>query len=162
MRHFYVIEGSGPEAKLTFRLQAPVTVRGRLFDSEGKPLAGATLRVKSIEAEPNDDLKTATRCSAFPAVVSGWIDGKGDRANVEAPIRAFIRMYRPHEAREDTVLFPAFQKLVGHAEYDRLGEKFEEREHKMFGEDGFENAVRQVAQLEDALGIGDLAQFTPR
>ena len=90
------------------------------------------------------------------------LDGKGDRANVEAPIRAFIRMYRPHEAREDTVLFPAFQKLVGHAEYDRLGQKFEEREHKMFGEDGFENAVRQVAQLEDALGIGDLAQFTPR
>ena len=29
---------------------------------------------------------------------------------------AFIRMYRPHAAREDTVLFPAFQKTaVGQA-----------------------------------------------
>ena len=77
------------------------------------------------------------------------------------PIRAFIRMFRPHEAREDTVLFPAFQKLVGHKEYDRLGEKFEERERKLFGGDGFEMAVRQVAQLEAALGIADLSQFTP-
>jgi hemerythrin-like domain-containing protein len=85
----------------------------------------------------------------------------GDRAKVEGPIRAFVRMYRPHEAREDTVLFPAFQKLVGHKEYDRLGEKFEEREHKLFGEDGFEMAVRQVAELEGALGIADLSQFTP-
>jgi hemerythrin-like domain-containing protein len=95
-------------------------------------------------------------------LTSQILDGKGDRAKVEAPIRAFIRMYRPHEAREDTVLFPAFQKLVGHAEYERLGENFEEREHKLFGPDGFEMAVRQVAQLEDALGIGDIAQFTPR
>jgi hemerythrin-like domain-containing protein len=95
-------------------------------------------------------------------LTSQILDAKGDRAKAEAPIRTFIRMYRPHEAREDTVLFPAFQKLVGHAEYDRLGEKFEEREHKLFGADGFENAVKQVAQLEDALGIGNLAQFTPR
>jgi hemerythrin-like domain-containing protein len=95
-------------------------------------------------------------------LTSQILDGKGDRAKVEPPIRAFIRMYRPHEAREDTVLFPAFQKLVGHADYERLGEKFEEREHKLFGQDGFEMAVRQVAQLEDALGIGDIAQFTPR
>ena len=95
-------------------------------------------------------------------LTSQILDGKGDRAKVEPPIRAFIRMYRPHEAREDTVLFPAFQKLVGHADYERLGEKFEEREHKLFGQDGFEMAVRQVSQLEDALGIGDIAQFTPR
>ena len=27
-------------------------------------------------------------------------------------VRAFIRMYRPHEAREDTVLFPAMGKLL--------------------------------------------------
>jgi hemerythrin-like domain-containing protein len=85
----------------------------------------------------------------------------GDRAKVEGPIRAFIRMYRPHEAREDTVLFPAFHDLVGEKEYDKLGDQFEEIEHKTFGQDGFEMAVKQVAQLESALGIADLAQFTP-
>ncbi|AHF17361.1 hypothetical protein NIASO_06125 [Niabella soli DSM 19437] len=30
-------------------------------------------------------------------------------------------MYRPHEAREDTVLFPAFRKIVSRHEYDSLG-----------------------------------------
>ena len=44
--------------------------------------------------------------------------------------QAFIRMYRPHEAREDTVLFPAFRPLVGAKEYDELGEKMEAAEHK--------------------------------
>jgi hemerythrin-like domain-containing protein len=86
----------------------------------------------------------------------------GDRAKAEAPIRAFIRMYRPHEAREDTILFPAFHQAVGEKEYDRLGDEFEEIEHKTFGQDGFEMAVRQVTQLETELGIADLSQFTPR
>jgi len=86
----------------------------------------------------------------------------GDRAKASPPIRAFIRMYRPHEAREDTDLFPAFHRLVGEKEYQRLGEKFEEREHEILGRDGFEKAVQQVAALENMIGIGDLAQFTPR
>src|SRR5205823_117577 len=33
-------------------------------------------------------------------------------------ISRFIIMYRPHEAREDTILFPAFRKIVSHHEYD--------------------------------------------
>src|SRR5262249_54205200 len=40
----------------------------------------------------------------------------------------FIRMYAPHEAREDTVLFPAFRRLVRGTEYDALGEEFEKKE----------------------------------
>jgi hemerythrin-like domain-containing protein len=76
-------------------------------------------------------------------------------------LRAFERMYRPHAAREDTVLFPAFREVVGRSGYRELGEQFEDQEHQRFGEHGFENAVGEVARLEDALGIGDLAAFTP-
>ncbi|HEV8505633.1 MAG TPA: hemerythrin domain-containing protein, partial [Chitinophagaceae bacterium] len=57
----------------------------------------------------------------------------------------FNAMYRPHEAREDTVLFPEFRKLVSQNEYDSLGEEFEKNEHKRFGEDGFEVMVNKVA-----------------
>jgi hemerythrin-like domain-containing protein len=74
----------------------------------------------------------------------------------------FIRMYSPHEAREDTVLFPAFRKIVSKSEYDALGEDFEAKEHELFGEDGFEKMVDRVAKIEKALGLYDLAQFTPR
>lgn len=57
-------------------------------------------------------------------------------------------MFRPHEAREDTVLFPALHKLLSKEEYDELGEKFEVIEHQQFGEDGFEKAVSKVADIE--------------
>lgn len=74
----------------------------------------------------------------------------------------FNSMYRPHEAREDTVLFPAFRKIVSKHEYGALGEEFEKNEQKLFGKDGFETMVERVAEIEKALGIFDLDQFTPK
>ena len=76
-------------------------------------------------------------------------------------LTSFNTMYRPHEAREDTVLFPAFRKIVSKHEYDSLGEEFEKNEHKLFGEDGFETMVNKVAGIEKSLGIYELTQFTP-
>ena len=75
-------------------------------------------------------------------------------------LRAFIRLYRPHAAREDTVLFPAFRPLVGGREYAELGERFEDREHELFGKEGFGGTVAQVAKIEQSLGLYDLPQFT--
>ena len=75
---------------------------------------------------------------------------------------AFIRMYRPHEAREDTVLFPAFRKIVPAKQIQELGEQFEKEEDRLFGEEGFEKVVDQVAGIEKKLGIYDLDQFTPK
>jgi hemerythrin-like domain-containing protein len=83
------------------------------------------------------------------------------RQQLDHALRAFVRMYRPHEAREDTVLFPAFRKIVSGHEYDSLGEKFEKKEDELFGEDGFFKVVDEVAGLEKKLGIYELAQFTP-
>jgi hemerythrin-like domain-containing protein len=77
-------------------------------------------------------------------------------------MRQFIAMYRPHEAREDTVLFPKLRSVVSAHEFDAMAEDFEEDEHRKFGEDGFEMIVERVAGLERALGIYDLAKFTPR
>jgi hemerythrin-like domain-containing protein len=77
-------------------------------------------------------------------------------------LETFNTMYRPHEAREDTILFPAFRKIVSRNEYDSLGEEFEKNEHKKFGKDGFESMVSKVAEIERTLGIYELSQFTPR
>jgi hemerythrin-like domain-containing protein len=77
-------------------------------------------------------------------------------------LRAFLHMYRPHEAREDTVLFPAFRSVISAHEYDALGEDFEKKENELFGEDGFFKIVDQVAHLEKRIGIYDLSQFTPK
>jgi hemerythrin-like domain-containing protein len=77
-------------------------------------------------------------------------------------MRQFVRMYEPHEAREDTVLFPAFRSIVSKHEFGALGEDFEKKEHQLFGEEGFEKMVDRVASIEKMLGIYDLAQFTPK
>jgi hemerythrin-like domain-containing protein len=77
-------------------------------------------------------------------------------------LRTFNRMYRPHAAREDTVLFPAFHELVGHKAYLELGDRFEEEEKKKLGAQGFEGAVAEVAKLEEQFGLADLDQFTPK
>jgi len=84
-----------------------------------------------------------------------------DRARLTAALEAFRRMYRPHAAREDTVLFPALEDVVDEREYDRLGREFEKRELQLFGAEGFEKMVDRVAVIEKSLGIYDLAQFTP-
>lgn len=73
----------------------------------------------------------------------------------------FSRMYRPHEAREDTVLFPKLRKIVSANEFAALGEQFERQEHQRFGEDGFQRIVDAVANIEKRLGIHNLAQYTP-
>lgn len=76
-------------------------------------------------------------------------------------LRRFVRMYRPHASREETVLFPAFREVVGSPAYRELGEQFEDREHALFGKGGFETFVTKVAEIEKTLGIYELASFTP-
>jgi hemerythrin-like domain-containing protein len=84
------------------------------------------------------------------------------RQQLVSAMHTFIAMYRPHAAREDTDLFPKLRSLVSGNEYDAIAEDFEKKEHQLFGEDGFEKMVHRVAELERAIGIDDLNQFTPR
>lgn len=91
----------------------------------------------------------------------GMINTQDEKVKLAGLLTEFIRMYRPHEAREDTVLFPKLRDIVSPSEFDALGEDFEKKEHKMFGEDGFMNMVDRVAQIEMKLGIHDLSRFTP-
>jgi hemerythrin-like domain-containing protein len=88
------------------------------------------------------------------------LTASGASAQLAQVLREFSRMYRPHAAREDTVLFPAFRSVIGRSAYRELGEQFEEQEHARFGERGFENTVAEIARLETTLGIDDLAKFT--
>jgi hemerythrin-like domain-containing protein len=74
---------------------------------------------------------------------------------------AFVRMYEPHEAREDTVVFPTLRQVMRAKEFRDMAEIFEDEEHRRFGQAGFEGVVDKVADIEKSLGIYDLSQFTP-
>jgi len=84
------------------------------------------------------------------------------RKDLVRACEGFIRMYRPHEAREDTVLFPALHKLLPAKQIKDLGEQFEKEEDRLFGDEGFEKTVEEVAKIEKQLGIYELEQFTPK
>jgi hemerythrin-like domain-containing protein len=79
-----------------------------------------------------------------------------------ASVQSFIRMYRPHESREDTVLFPALRTILTARQVEALGDRMEGMEQKVLGHEGFEKAVAQVVSIEKQLGIYDLNRFTPK
>ncbi len=84
------------------------------------------------------------------------------RRTLSAAIHQFGRMYRAHSHREDTVLFPAIHEVVTPKAYEKLNRSLQSEGGGMLGEGGFGEAVQKLAGIEEALGIGDLAAFTPR
>ncbi|WP_420220439.1 hemerythrin domain-containing protein [Mycobacterium marinum] len=91
---------------------------------------------------------------------AGSAPGQPGRDALVRDMTAFIRMYEPHEAREDTVIFPALRDVMPAGEFRDLAEVFEDEEHRQFGQAGFQGVVDQVADVEKALGIYELGQFT--
>ncbi len=91
----------------------------------------------------------------------GGVREPSTRARLVQSMRLFIRMYRPHAARESTVLFPAFRKALSRMEYEGLRAELEKNERAQFGEDLYETVLEQVRELERALGVGELSAFTP-
>ena len=90
-------------------------------------------------------------------------NGRIATANAEPLARsleAFVLMYRNHAAREDTIIFPAWKKHFTDKQLDALSDQFEDIEHKMFGKDGFDDAVEKIGTIEAALGFAELSQFT--
>ena len=72
------------------------------------------------------------------------------------------RMYRPAMKRVRTqYCFQPSSRLFRLREYQELGERFEDREHDLFGKSGFEGMVEKVAEIrEGILAFIDLSQFT--
>ncbi len=99
--------------------------------------------------------------------ILGWVQSgepkqKQEELRLARDLSLFLRMYRPHKAREDTVLFPALHSLVSAKDFERMGDQFEDREKSLFGENGFGQIVTKVAGMERDLGIFELSRVTPK
>jgi len=86
--------------------------------------------------------------------------GTGDAEPLARALESFVLMYENHAAREDTIVFPAWKETLSEHQLREMGDKFEEIERQQFGKDGYEDVVTQIGQIEQALGLADLAQFT--
>ena len=89
------------------------------------------------------------------------LDSDATRAEVTSAIDAFVRMYQPHEAREDTVIFPAYRSLLNPRQLEDQGQTLIDLETSQFGSNALTKIVNEVAQIEQSLGIYDLNDFTP-
>ncbi|MCA1817807.1 MAG: hemerythrin domain-containing protein [Acidobacteria bacterium] len=94
------------------------------------------------------------------SVTRGAKLGAANAEELARALDAFVRMYRAHAAREDTIIFPAWKQTMTAKQLDEMGDKFEEIEKGQFGEDGYEDAVKQIGDIEGALGLADISQFT--
>jgi hemerythrin-like domain-containing protein len=86
--------------------------------------------------------------------------GASDAEQLAKVLEGFVLMYRNHAAREDTIIFPAWKQTMTGEQLDDIGDKFEDIEKEQFGQDGFEDAVKQIGAIEGSLGLTDIAQFT--
>lgn len=66
---------------------------------------------------------------------------------------AFIKLHILYHAGKE--------EIFGIGMIEELAEQFEEKEHALFGEGGFQTILGQVTDLEKELGIYELSQFTP-
>ena len=83
-----------------------------------------------------------------------------DAAPLAAALESFARMYEPHTAFEDTIVFHAWRNSLSARQLDEAGDQFEAIEKQTFKGDGFDMAVSEVAAIETALGLADAARYT--
>jgi hemerythrin-like domain-containing protein len=94
------------------------------------------------------------------SVTQGGKLGASNGEQLAKALESFVVMYRNHAAREDTIIFPAWKQTMTGKQLDEMNDKFEDIEHEQFGEDGFEDAVKQISAIESSLGLADISQFT--
>jgi hemerythrin-like domain-containing protein len=94
-------------------------------------------------------------------ILAGSSNAQTNNVQLSANLAAFVRMYQPHEAREDTVVFPRFRSISTPEELNQLGLTFADLQRQQFGPNGFTEYVAKVSAIEQSLGIYDLNQFTP-
>jgi len=87
---------------------------------------------------------------------------KEPREALGRDVQVLIAMYRPHMAREATDRFPTLRHLVTAEEYADIADEMMKRERQAVGADGLEKVAKQVAEVEQVIGIRDIGVFTPK
>jgi hemerythrin-like domain-containing protein len=82
--------------------------------------------------------------------------------DLAAACRAFIRLRRPHMAREATQVFQVLYDCLAEKKIDEISEALETKQEELLGPSGLEKLLAQIAAVEKELGLDDLHKFTPQ
>ena len=163
---------AAPSPQLAPALQRAATLMRRFAEDYHEKLLEEAHVFPALAARTNDALSanvaTLTaqhrRGREITEFVSAVTKNAIETKNAEPLARtleAFARMYEEHAAIEDTIVFPAWKKTLSKKQLDEIGDLFEDIEKKTFGHDGFEDAVREIAEIETSLGIDAAAMTAP-
>jgi hemerythrin-like domain-containing protein len=119
---------------------------------------GKPAQLASILKQQHDRGREIT--DYLSAVTSRGPVSPGNVKPLAGALASFVRMYEHHAAIEDTIIFPAWKAAISDSQYEELSEQFEDLEHKMFGKDGFEDALERIGRIEQAFGLADLSRLT--
>jgi hemerythrin-like domain-containing protein len=100
--------------------------------------------------------------------ITNYIEHVGDSGHIDSVqveqladvMDTMVRMYTAHATWEDTVVFQAWKKEQPDSRLQELAEKFEDIEHQRFGKDGFDDALKRISRIEQALGMDNLDRYT--
>jgi hemerythrin-like domain-containing protein len=95
------------------------------------------------------------------AVTNGAKLGAANAEPLAQALEALVRMYQHHAAREDTIIFPAWKQTLTEDQLDEMADKFEDIEKQQFGMDGYEDAVKQIGDIEGVWGC-PISRSSPR
>ena len=99
--------------------------------------------------------------AAIQAIATAGLTPARNRSALAIRLAAYVRMYEPHEAWEDTVVYPQLRASTPQRTLDELAERFYDLENKQYGGGALTVLLQRVTGIEQRLGIADLAAFTP-
>lgn len=83
------------------------------------------------------------------------------RGALNRRLDSFVAMYEPHEAWEDTVVYPTLRAVTPQRVLDELADRFASYEAGRYSDDALAAILQRVVGVEERLGIGVLSAFTP-
>ncbi len=99
--------------------------------------------------------------AAITAAAGANLRDPAARTALRAHLDQFVSMYEPHEAWEDTVIYPALRAGTSQRTLDDLADRFAEYENSRYNGDALAAILDRVTGVEQQLHIDDLASFTP-
>jgi hemerythrin-like domain-containing protein len=99
--------------------------------------------------------------AAIITTAGGDLRSAGARNDLLTYLDRFVRMYEPHEAWEDTVVYPALRAVTPQRTLDLLAERFADEANRQIGDPALTVILDRVTGVEQQLGVGNLNTFTP-
>ncbi len=76
-----------------------------------------------------------------------------DLDNLQKTLQLFIKLYRAHSAREDTIIFRKLRDFIEVDKFKEISKIMDEEEDKKFGEHAYDKILKKIIIVEQSIGL---------